>query len=494
MTTSNSFTLTSDSFAPESYVGLQNFHKYWGKKPADLMRLLLHTLTDPGDTVLDPFVGYGSIARECAVTGRRFIGIDINPTAIRLTTLLSDPPSLNSLEEEFITLKRNCQNLIDQTYLLPDGITIATHYLWDGDNLKEIWSRGAGRSKAVHSPTIFDRTLVEAYKNYESQYVRDMKFFQNSRINSQSSLSLTDLFSGRALFNIDNLIAHIRTVTSQKMRDSLMLCLTSSIGQMSQMVFAISHRGKRSGTTSSRIEVGSWAIGFWRPHLHFEINVWNCFARRTNRLIKALGSNNATLFDSTDTFAPDLRLNDCIKELKTIDESTVDLIITDPPHGDRIPYLELSEIWNAVHNDTVHFEDEIVISNARERGKDSSDYASRMSIAMSELLRVLQPHGIIVLLFNSRKNTDWSTISNLATSEAHDKYSAEYLGCFDCQYSVGSIVQDNRSGGLRSDFGLVFRKKGSTKMSTTTAAEARISKLQQLPGWSTSWPRESTIG
>ena len=53
------------------------------------------------------------------------------------------------------------------------------------------------------------------------------------------------------------------------------------------MVFAIKRR-RSSSNNLSQYEVGSWAIGLWRPKLHFEINVWNCFEIRVKKFIKTL--------------------------------------------------------------------------------------------------------------------------------------------------------------------------------------------------------------
>lgn len=41
--------------------------------------------SNPGDTVLDPFVGSGTALRICQQTGRYGIGIDINPDYIEMT-------------------------------------------------------------------------------------------------------------------------------------------------------------------------------------------------------------------------------------------------------------------------------------------------------------------------------------------------------------------------------------------------------------------------
>lgn len=49
------------------------------RKPISLMVTLIEQLTKPGDIVLDPFMGSGSTGEACAITGRRFIGIEIDP-------------------------------------------------------------------------------------------------------------------------------------------------------------------------------------------------------------------------------------------------------------------------------------------------------------------------------------------------------------------------------------------------------------------------------
>lgn len=47
------------------------------QKPVALMRWIIDRYTEPGDLVLDPYMGSGPIARACKDTGRRYIGIEI---------------------------------------------------------------------------------------------------------------------------------------------------------------------------------------------------------------------------------------------------------------------------------------------------------------------------------------------------------------------------------------------------------------------------------
>lgn len=50
------------------------------QKPVKMMEYLLHTYTDPGDVVLDPTMGSGSMGVACRNLGRQFVGIELDPT------------------------------------------------------------------------------------------------------------------------------------------------------------------------------------------------------------------------------------------------------------------------------------------------------------------------------------------------------------------------------------------------------------------------------
>ena len=49
------------------------------QKPLRLIRQIIETITQPGDLVLDPFMGSGTTGVACMQTGRRFIGVEIDP-------------------------------------------------------------------------------------------------------------------------------------------------------------------------------------------------------------------------------------------------------------------------------------------------------------------------------------------------------------------------------------------------------------------------------
>jgi 16S rRNA G966 N2-methylase RsmD len=61
--------------------GIEKELHEWQQGEAEAAKLI-ESLTDPGDLVVDPFLGSGTTAAAAVKLGRRFIGCDINPGAV----------------------------------------------------------------------------------------------------------------------------------------------------------------------------------------------------------------------------------------------------------------------------------------------------------------------------------------------------------------------------------------------------------------------------
>jgi DNA modification methylase len=60
-------------------------HAFAAKFPPQLPKTFIEALTSPGDTILDPMVGSGTAVLEAALLGRRAVGIDIDPLALKIS-------------------------------------------------------------------------------------------------------------------------------------------------------------------------------------------------------------------------------------------------------------------------------------------------------------------------------------------------------------------------------------------------------------------------
>lgn len=54
------------------------------QKPVELLRRILEASSNPGDLVLDPFMGSGTTGVACRNMGRRFVGVELDDKYIRL--------------------------------------------------------------------------------------------------------------------------------------------------------------------------------------------------------------------------------------------------------------------------------------------------------------------------------------------------------------------------------------------------------------------------
>jgi hypothetical protein len=474
---------TSEELAlnPKGYTGLYTFHKYWGKKPSETIGFLIEKLSNPDDIVCDPFVGSGVVVVEALARSRRAIGIDLNPIAVEITKFLVNPPLAEEVRTAFLKLKSELQGKINESYAIQHPSRTASHYLWKDGNLESVWTKNPTSGSRVElAPRQLDVDLSMSFDNYQPRLFRKPVLFNNSRINTASNLQARDLFTGRALRNIELILDVVLSFPSP-LKETFLLCLTASSGQMSKMVFAITNRGKTTGNVSTKVEVGSWVVGYWRPKLNFEVNVWNCYDGKVTRLIKSLSQlRRSRIYPVADgplrvlqgEASISIVLGDALTTLRALPPGSLSLIVTDPPHSDRIPYLELSEMWNMILAASSDFDKEIVVSNALERKKDKNEYNLKMSEFLDLVNVTLKPGGVFALIYNARDAESWRYIN-----EVNNERTLRYAGYLPLKYSANSVVQDNREGSLENDFVLIFTKGFSS-----------LHAIKSTKGWSTGYP------
>jgi len=454
----------------ESYTGIYSMHKYWSKKPFNIIRDFVLKYSKRGEIILDPFCGSGISITESIFTNRKAIGIDINPCAIFITKQMLNKISSKKLNEEYKKLEKKCKDKINSFYIVErDGKHfIGTHFLWENGTLTEVWyQNGKGKgSKVADLPKKEDVELANSF-SYEQipYYYPKRNFFHNSRINANRENKVYDLFTPRNLMALSFLLDSIEKVEDENIREILKFSFTSAVGQASKMVFVVKRRGKFNGQSrkTERKEVGSWVIGYWVPKEDFEINVWNCFENKFKKILKAkkeqehaqyevIEANNFNELKNDNKNL--LLINDsAVNFLRTIPDNSIDYVITDPPHGNRMPYLEQSMMWNEWLKKDVNYEDEIVISESKDRNKDIENYYFLLNQVFENIERVLKPEHYFSLMFNSLDDETWIKLIQFMNGLNLDLYKVETLG-----YSANSVVQDTRGAGLKTDFIFTFKK------------------------------------
>lgn len=81
-------------------------YHHWGQDVASA-RYFIDCMSNADDIVLDPFVGGGSTVKACQLLGRRWIGFDVDPSAIVATqNHLADKPAMVNGRLDILDLKK----------------------------------------------------------------------------------------------------------------------------------------------------------------------------------------------------------------------------------------------------------------------------------------------------------------------------------------------------------------------------------------------------
>ncbi len=86
---------------------VHGFHVYPARLHPDTAAGLIDSLSGPGQTVLDPFVGSGTVAVEALTAGRLAVGNDLNPLAVAIARCKLHAWS----HDEFVALAAACKKV-----------------------------------------------------------------------------------------------------------------------------------------------------------------------------------------------------------------------------------------------------------------------------------------------------------------------------------------------------------------------------------------------
>lgn len=388
-------------------------HKFWARKPHNVVREYIEHYSKEGDVVFDPFAGSGVTAIESLILKRKAIACDLDPVATFITRCTVMPVDLDSLQDVSSAITQKVKKEVDELYL-----TQCPHCKQLAEIEAVIWHKNEP-VEIRYECSCQKQARVSMWKDVEADDFKRLADIEdlpipywypqnelvwNSRVNVSRGMKVSDLFTKRNLCALSAIYNAIDSIEDSRLRDLMKFCFTSSLGQASKLVFVYRKPGRER-------QVGGWATrGYWIPPEYFEINAWNCFEERFRKLVrgktetsKLIGDklNEALKFSELDKDRPLLILNQSSTDLSNIPEDSVDYVFTDPPYGDAVPYLELDLMWASWLKMPMRFEDEIIISDSPVRKKDFDEYYRMLMQAFREVYRVLKPLHWLTVTFHS---------------------------------------------------------------------------------------------
>lgn len=426
-------------------------HKYWARKPHNVVRSHILHYTKEGDLVLDPFCGSGVTISEALLAGRKAIGIDLNPLAVQVSRVLMNPYSIKQFDEAFSLIESKVALFIakkfSHTCPLCNRKVAIKHRVCSSvatcpncANEQVLGSPEKKSVKKISCSKCGERLLSEfVTRDMINSVVLDCKachykgrmfpasgnlkisksggkFLPNRRIMSYPGMRCGNLFTSENWKYLNKLKAAISLI-DKPLQGIFSILLSATASQVSRL---IPYRKNLSSGGPA------WTVpGFWIPRVHIQLNVWRTFTNRYKRFLRAMKDVRSP---ETRTISLCSKLEDlesspdgygCIYEgdsskLLLADES-VDYIITDPPYGDSIPYLEFSQIWNEWIGKKPCFKKEVIISNSPGRGKNRTNYGSSLARVFCEMGRVLKPGKWATVFFQNRNLSVWNFLRLAAT-------------------------------------------------------------------------------
>jgi DNA modification methylase len=348
-------------------------HGYFTKQTWNVVQAYILNFSQAGDTVLDPFGGSGITSVEALMTDRKAIHIDLNPMSVFMVDALVAPVKISELTKAFNKIKKEYEA----------------------------------------SPIAKFDTLSKAE---QTKYLKMYPYPTNLSLPKGSDVqSIEELFSDKQLTQLAYLKHLIKQVKNANIQKSLLLAFSSSVNKFN-LTF---HYTESEGGGDSAV------FRYYRYRIapkHDALELWAIFETKFKKVINAKQEiepkinerniQNAQIVKGTAT------------NLSFIKKESVDYIYTDPPYGKKIPYLDLSTMWNGWLDLKVTAEDfKLEAIEGGEQDKSKDEYNLLIKKSIEEMYRVLKFDRWMSFVFAHKDPEFWHLIIETA-----ERCGFEYAG------------------------------------------------------------------
>lgn len=407
------------ALVPKPHTPMYLMHKFWARKPHNVVSEYINHYSNTGSIVLDPFCGSGVTGIEALRLRRKAAITDVNPVAtfIAKTTLL--PVDLTDLEREYTRIENKVSATINELYATrcPRCGKTATVICmkWNNAAPSEIRNLSCPNCGMIRNKKVDEADFARIRDTDGMQipywYPMDAKLQYPSGkpfLKKEKRNYIHELFSKRNLVALSILFNEVESIGNDSIKDVMKLVFSSMLPQTTKMVL---------WSSTSR---PSWKLhSYWVPPSNVELNVWDRFENRyqnvlvgkketqdaINGFYKLGKSFNDLLSDKTILISNQSAMELSRKPM-SVPSDSVDYVFTDPPYGGSVQYMELSTIFaswlKGRDNDQrfrLNFDEEVTINKSQ--NKDFEFYHKMLRASFDEVYRVLKPSGWLTVTFHN---------------------------------------------------------------------------------------------
>lgn len=517
------------SVKAEGHTPQYKMHKYFARRPYNVFKHIIKHYSSKGDIVLDLFCGGGVTVFEAAALERNVVGVDLNPLAAFISRMQMFNGEISELKDSYrrflltenkkysdwykvvfsddegtaiwfewayivkcpscgarITLTEknkksngvyfcsnpNCKahiNGVKRVDCHPDGsIPLRVKYLSSKTNMTFVREIGI-ENMPIFQNIDFEKVVSDLkYKvNFEIPNNWDRQY--EDKLQEKGIITYSDFFTARNYtLNclIFNDIMELRGTTGSLMNEYLYFLFSSSLRYTNKMTRVTDNWEHGNPTAMDK-------HAFWLPNQYVETNILDVLNQRSKAIIKGCTYSSATLPNGLQEVSnfDDIKLRNSYMVLNRsssnlpIPDTSVDVIITDPPYGSNVQYSELSTIWNAWFaiykglDNYIYKDGEAVVNRKKnfDGSKTVDDYEDMLFQVYSEGARVLKDNGYLVFTFNNKNIKVWIAMLK-AVARAGFYLPDDGILFQDYIESYKNTAHLRFSGNIQGDFIYSFKK------------------------------------
>ncbi len=418
--------------------------KYWGRKPHNIWREYIKNYTPEGGVFLDPFCGSAISIFESLKLGITSIGFDLNPLSsfiIEVTTSNFDRTTFAN--ELNIIIKKIKQDAVYKNFFYTKSrysntMSEVQNFKWEDNKLYELGVIANEEDKMkekryITTPTDYDIELIEGFNDIKLKFKHPNEDFPISPsfsanfINCVGGNNFSNLWTKRNLYIVSLIFDLVLKVENKILKKQLLFGFIQMLHLTTKMSIPRRPEANRAFSTSwgRSAYICSSRQMEMNPLLTF---ISSCLGKQ---------SVESSLTNAKDYFYQDkIKLSNVSVSKKDknklsgfdvkygnvdinaiddyINDKSIDFIMTDPPYGGLVQYLDLSYIWLSWlrlydKKYTPNFGAEITI---KKNVVDESLYKSRFTNGLKKLHKILKDEGKIVFTFHNKDIKIWNIFLN----------------------------------------------------------------------------------
>ena len=415
--------------------------KYWGKKPHNIWREYIANYTSENGLYLDPFAGSAISVFEAVKANKKAIAFDLNPLTSFIIEVMSAPFDKNKFKTAVNQILSTIENdEIYKKYFFTESrnnsnLEEVVCYKWDTGQLYQI---GIEENKKPNSKKKPNRYLTQPddsdIAKSNSMSAIELPFWYPNELFPQSPSfsanflqciggnNFSNLWTRRNLYVLSKIFDEILKLTDKDLQKQILfgfiqtlhLCTKMSVPRREAANRDFSTSWGRSAYICAARKMEMNALMVFRGSCFGKQSVESCLSSVIGYLGKLPKITNVSYSNKQKNKLSGFDIKygtiDVNTILDYIPENSIDFIMTDPPYGGLVQYLDLSLIWlNWLKHYDVKYEPNLEAEITIKKGIIGIDiYKQRFTNALKNLYKLLKEDGKIVFTFHNKELPIWN--------------------------------------------------------------------------------------